>query len=243
MNSPAGLLPRPAGRKNTGQADLREAQVHGGDRDKMQLVVGLGNPGRRYARTRHNVGFRVLEVLRARWQCPKGRKAFGGLVNDVRLARPDLQPRRVMLLEPRTFMNRCGQAVRDLAAFYKFDYENILVVLDDIALPLGRLRSRAGGSAGGHNGLADVLAALGSDEVPRLRIGIGAPPTGMDAADFVLGKLAPDEERILAGPFNLAAQAVEDWIFNGLTYVMSRYNTMPEGLNTESTNESDTKDL
>lgn len=190
-------------------------------------MVGLGNPGRRYARTRHNVGFRVADALAEMWHLSGWRGAFGGHAQDARPTRADVE-RRVVLLKPHTFMNCSGQAVKGLAAFYKSDPSDLLVVLDDIALPLGRLRMRASGSAGGHNGLADVLRHLGTDEVPRLRVGVGAPALETDAADFVLSPFEADESPVVEQAVVQAARAVEDWVFNGAAYVMDRYNRRPD---------------
>jgi len=203
-------------------------------RDLRQLpekfVVGLGNPTRRYAETRHNVGFRVVEALRRRWRLDEGRKVFSGRLYDARLSRPEAPERHVRLLRPHTYMNCSGKAVRELAGFYKVRHENILIVLDDLALTLGYLRVRAAGSAGGHNGLGDVLEALGSEKVPRLRIGIGSPPELMDPRDFVLSPFRPDETEKIEHAIRLAAEAVEDWIFNDLIYVMDKYNRKATGL-------------
>jgi PTH1 family peptidyl-tRNA hydrolase len=127
-----------------------------------------------------------------------------------------------------TYMNCSGQAVQEMAAFYKAELHEILVVLDDMALPVGQLRARAGGSAGGQKGLTDVLAKLGSQQVPRLRIGIGAPPGRMDGADFVLSRFGPAEQEIIDVAIVQAAMAVEDWIFRGLDFVMERYNRKEE---------------
>jgi len=194
----------------------------------VKLVVGLGNPGRQYARTRHNVGFRAVQAVARLWDCPPPRGAFGGQAYDARPRRGQDRPRRVVLLQPHTFMNRSGQAVKGMVSFYKADLDDLLVVLDDIALPLGALRMRAVGSAGGHNGLADVLMHLGSQEVARLRIGVGATPENMDAADFVLGPFGSDETEIIEQAVNRAAQAVEDWVFSGTGYVMDNYNQKAE---------------
>jgi len=193
-----------------------------------KLVVGLGNPGRQYERTRHNVGFRVLHALRGRWRLDEGRKAFHGRLNDTRVGRDGCQT-RVLLLEPHTYMNLSGQSVRDAAAFHRVGPADVLVVLDDLALPLGRLRMRADGSAGGHNGLSDVLAALGTSAVPRLRIGIGAAPAGMDGRDFVLSAFAEDERDAIEQAIETAADAAEDWVFRGTQYVMDRYNRKADG--------------
>jgi PTH1 family peptidyl-tRNA hydrolase len=196
--------------------------------ERRRFVVGLGNPGPKYARTRHNVGFRVLEALRRRWDADPPRKAFGGEVCDARPARPGAGERRVLLLAPHTYMNRSGLAVRDMAEFHKAGLDEILVVLDDMDLPPGRVRARAGGSAGGQKGLADVLARLRSEQVPRLRIGIGRPPPSMDGTDFVLTRFHEEEEEIIEIAIQTAADAVEDWVFCGLTFVMEKYNKRPD---------------
>lgn len=194
--------------------------------DRPKFVVGLGNPGREYARTRHNIGFMVLELLKQRWQTGPARAAFSGQVADAVLTAPgdSTRTQKVTLLAPATYMNRSGKAVRELAAFYKAEPQDILIVLDDFALPLGQLRARADGSAGGHNGLIDILAALGTQQVPRLRIGIGLPPGRMDAADFVLSRFGKDEQETIDCAVQVAADAVEAWLFNGIKYVMDNYN-------------------
>jgi PTH1 family peptidyl-tRNA hydrolase len=186
-----------------------------------KLVVGLGNPGREYLWTRHNVGFRVIETLTRRWDCPRGRRAFHGRLFKAAVGTA-AQP--VLLFQPHTFMNRSGAAVQELKAFYKTDGPDVLVILDDMALPLGQLRLRCGGSAGGHNGLADVLAALGTQDLPRLRIGIDAAPAGMDPADYVLRPFEAGQEKTIEQAIEQAAQAVEDWVLQGSEYAMGKYN-------------------
>ena len=216
--------PRPA-HKETDQV----LGVNTGQTGKTRCVVGLGNPGRRYARTRHNVGFQVVEALAARWKADGPREAFGGSVYDARPAAPrgGREVERIVLLRPLTFMNCSGQAVGKLARYFKVENENILIVLDDIALPPGQLRLRAGGSAGGHKGLADVVAALDGEDVPRLRIGIGEAPAGMDAADHVLGRFEKSREPAIAQAVTLAAQAAEAWVFEDIAAAMSQYNQRP----------------
>ena len=193
------------------------------DSAATRFVVGLGNPGRKYRRTRHNMGYEVVEVLAARWGAGRGRRAFSGRLRE---ARPTIggSERRVAMLQPQTYMNRSGSAVAALMRFYKAHLQDVLVVLDDMALPPGRLRFRAGGSAGGHKGLADVLAALGSHQVPRLRIGIGAAPHGMDGTDYVLTAFTADEQETMDQAVRQAAVAVEDWMTLGITGVMDKYN-------------------
>jgi len=186
---------------------------------QVRLVVGLGNPGPAYRRTRHNVGFMVLTALRERWDFGRGRSKF-----HARLWRGAIGGRATMLLAPQTYMNRSGLAVSEAAAFYKIAADRMLVVMDDMALPLGRLRARARGSAGGHKGLGDVMASLGVQTVPRLRIGIG-PPDGLgEAVDHVLAKFAAGERPVIDQAVRRAADAVEHWASKGITYVMDHYN-------------------
>ena len=193
------------------------------DENRTRFVVGLGNPGRKYERTRHNVGFMVLAALARRWQPLPPRRAFQGELCDARV-----KGQRVMMLAPQTYMNLSGQAVVEMAGFYKALPEEILVVLDDMALPVGRLRARAGGSGGGQKGLGDIINRLGTSEVPRLRIGIGAPPGVMDAADFVLTAFLPEERPLIEIAVEQAADAGEDWVFHGITSVMDKYNRKAE---------------
>jgi PTH1 family peptidyl-tRNA hydrolase len=197
-----------------------------------RFIVGLGNPGRRYVGTRHNAGFRVLDVLRGRWGLGDGQGRFDGLVWDTRLApprridAPAAEPVKVTLLAPMTYMNRSGRAVRQMLDFYKADASDgsVLVVMDDIALPTGRLRLRPGGSAGGQKGLADVLQTCGTSEIHRLRVGIDAPPGRMDAADYVLGKFSDKEEEIIGPAIHQAADIAEDWLFIGIDKLMETCN-------------------
>lgn len=195
--------------------------------DNTKIVVGLGNPGRKYAGTRHNVGFMVAEALVRKWAFGPGKKAFGGVVYDGRVTEAGDETahlQRVMLLEPRTYMNCSGQAVKGIMTYYKVDLRDVLIVLDDLALPPGRIRIRPDGSAGGHKGLADVQNLLGTDKMARLRIGIGSPPEYMDAADFVLRTFEQDEAEIIEKSITLAARAVEEWLFNPLDRVMEEFN-------------------
>ena len=223
---------RPTAPAEPGPADKETDQVLGvnaGQTGKTRCIVGLGNPGRRYAGTRHNVGFQAVEALAARWKADGPREAFGGLVYEARPVAPrgGREVERVVLLKPLTFMNRSGQAVGNLTRYFRVANENILIVLDDMALPLAQLRIRAGGSAGGHKGLADVVAALGGEDVPRLRMGIGEAPAGMDAVDYVLGRFEKSQEPAIAQAVTLAAQAAEAWLFEDMAAVMSKYNQRP----------------
>lgn len=196
--------------------------------DEWKLVAGLGNPGKRYAGTRHNVGFRVAETLRHRWGCGRERRAFDGRLSDARVGAPGGDAAaRVLLLRPMTYMNHSGRSVARAVEYYDVPCRNVLVVLDDLDLPLGRLRLRMRGSSGGHKGLRDILSALSSEDVPRLRIGIGVPPPACDPAEYVLAPFGKSEAKEIGPALQRAADAVEDWIAHGATYVMEQYNRQP----------------
>jgi len=191
-----------------------------------KVIVGLGNPGDEYVGTRHNVGFMVVKALAGRWGADRGRRTFGGRLQDVRLAGDDEEApvRRVMLMRPMTYMNCSGRPVRDLTSFYRVPPEDVLIVLDDLALPTGRLRIRPGGSSGGHKGLADIHSATGTETIARLRIGIGSPPEYMDAADYVLRRFDEDEKETISQAVALAAKAAEEWLSRPLAELMETYN-------------------
>ncbi|MCP4374956.1 MAG: aminoacyl-tRNA hydrolase [bacterium] len=211
----------------------------------VRLVVGLGNPGKRFTRTRHNIGFDVVEAAAKRWTATGPKAAFGGLVFDARPVASDGRTAHVVLLQPHTFMNCSGQAVRDIANFYKAEINDILIVLDDMALPTGKLRVREGGSAGGHNGLNDIIRSMGENSITRLRIGIGAPPEFMDSADYVLQRFDDSELETITSAVERGAQAVEDWVFNGPRHAMDIYNrdigTDSDAPDNQNTNRQDNK--
>ena len=182
----------------------------------MKAIVGLGNPGREYAGTRHNIGFDVVDEVARRWNVQL--KPWKSVANLVVVS-----TRGAVLVEPQTFMNLSGDAVSRLAAFHKLTPEDVLVVVDEVQLPVGRLRARRSGSAGGHNGLKSVIQHLGT-EFPRLRIGIGRGDPKWDLADHVLSRFARDERDTVADAVNRAADAVELFVEDGLEAVMSRFN-------------------
>jgi len=191
----------------------------------MKLVVGLGNPGPEYVGTRHNAGFMVLDrcAERAGVDMRKARTKFNGLCEDTTLAGV-----RCLLIKPMTFMNRSGQSVGDAVHFYKLDpAEDLLVIIDDVALPFGTIRVRASGGAGGHNGLRDIERALGSNQYPRLRIGID-PPGRVPQVDYVLGKFKPEQYDELPHVLNEAANVVEVWLREGTREAMNRFNRKVE---------------
>jgi PTH1 family peptidyl-tRNA hydrolase len=183
-----------------------------------KLVVGLGNPGSKYAGTRHNVGFEVIDRLAAGGSGARFSPKFDGQTAEIEI---DYRP--VLLLKPETFMNLSGRSVRQAVQFYKLDLADVLVVCDDLNLPLGKLRLRPGGSDGGQKGLRDIIAQLGTDQVPRLRIGIGEPGP-MDAIDYVLSRFRPAERPVLDEALITATQAVAVWVTQGLAAAMNRFN-------------------
>ncbi len=185
----------------------------------MKLVVGLGNPGRKYEATRHNIGFAVVAVVGRRWGAGPVRSAFRGETADVQI-----DAERVLLLCPHTYMNRSGQSVLAARDFYKLQNQDLLVVCDDFNLPLGRLRARARGSAGGQRGLEDIIRVLGSEEFCRLRVGIGPPPAGWDPADYVLSRFREEEREEVELAVQRAADAVEVWVTEGIDACMNRFN-------------------
>lgn len=187
----------------------------------MHAIVGLGNPGPEYERTRHNAGFRLADHLAARWQLGRFRRA-----DDAWAADGTWNRHSVRVLKPRTYMNRSGAALAPLRASSGFDpAQHLLVVVDEVALPLGRFRLRGAGSAGGHNGLKSIEGALRRQDYARLRIGVGpVPPDVDDLADFVLGEFSAEEDRVLAELLDPVADAVECWVEDGIERAMNRFN-------------------
>jgi peptidyl-tRNA hydrolase, PTH1 family len=184
----------------------------------MKVVVGLGNPGSRYAGTRHNVGFMVVDRL--------AEGPGGGPFQDrfqAQVAEWRDEPHRVLLIKPQTFMNLSGRSARQVLDFYQVPREDLLVVCDDINLPLGKLRVRRRGSAGGHNGLRDIQNHLGTPEYPRLRIGVGAPPEA-EAVAYVLGRFRPTERDAIDEALARAVEAVVSWVRQGIAVCMNQYN-------------------
>jgi len=197
----------------------------------MKLVVGLGNPGRQYVGTRHNVGFETVDELARRlgWTGSRedfdrlARSNFEGLMMDG-LVGPADRPQKLVLLKPMTYMNNAGRAVQAASAFYQLSPADVLIVLDDMALPAGRIRLRAGGSDGGHNGLRDIERALGTRAYPRLRIGIDAPPSPVPARDYVLARFTPEQRRAVEPAIVRAAAAAQRWIADGIVAAMNEFN-------------------
>lgn len=190
----------------------------------MKLVVGLGNPGERYQHTRHNIGFRVVAALAARLQANVTKSEAKSLTGRATWAGQSL-----LLAMPQTFMNNSGEAVRELVDYYRIALPDLLIVYDDLDLPPGRLRLRAKGSAGGHNGMRSIIHYLGTDCFARLRIGIGAVPANTAGADYVLSRFAPEEAAIMNAACTDAANACLVWIESGvdkgMAYVNARVQT------------------
>ena len=190
-----------------------------GNRDTW-LVVGLGNPGREYERTRHNCGFRALDVLAEQLGCRIDRAKFQGLYGQC-----SYQSQKLILLKPQTYMNLSGRSVHPLSAYFNIPPQRIIVLFDDISLDPGRLRIRANGSAGGHNGIKSIIQELGSQDFPRVKIGVGAKPNPeFDLADWVLSSFSANEEKALAVSFDHAANAVLAIIDEGVPQAANRFN-------------------
>ena len=184
-----------------------------------KLIVGLGNPGTKYKSTRHNVGFEVVAQLARDWQAGSVRNKFKGEVVDVRI-----REQQVCLLCPETFMNRSGSSVKAAVDFYKLHSDQLLIICDDFALDLARLRFRPKGSSGGQKGLSDIIRCVGTDQLSRLRVGIGAPPENWAVADYVLSKFRKDEQDEIELAIHRAAGAAADWISEGTEFCMNKYN-------------------
>jgi PTH1 family peptidyl-tRNA hydrolase len=185
----------------------------------MKLIVGLGNPGKKYEKTRHNVGFETLNLVAQRCADATAKDKFDG-----RIAEATIAGQRSLLLWPHTLMNRSGQSVFGAVDFYQLPAADLLVVCDDFNLPLGTLRFRSQGSAGGQKGLQDIIRRLGTQEFSRLRIGIGPVPNHWDAADFVLSRFAAAERPEIDDAMVRAADGVECWVAEGIAAGMNRFN-------------------
>lgn len=184
------------------------------------MIVGLGNPGSQYEKTRHNVGFRSIELLAGKLRTKIDRLKFKALIRSV-----DYQGQKLLLVEPQTFMNLSGAAVSALASYYKVKPERILVIFDDISLPVGKIRIRKDGSAGGHNGIKSIIQSLGTDQFPRVKVGVGAKPhPDYDLADWVLSKFSALEEKNLAPALENAAEAALVVIEQGTEKAASAFN-------------------
>ena len=186
----------------------------------MYIIAGLGNPGKQYDMTRHNIGFHTIDYMADKLNVKVKKLKFKGLYADAVIG-----GEKAILLKPTTFMNLSGESIREFAAFYKIPVENIIVINDDINLAAGRLRIRAKGSAGGHNGLKSIIYQLNSDNFPRIRVGVDSPlREKMDLADFVLARFGKEEIPVLEESIIRAAKAVEEIISHGTDSAMNKYN-------------------
>lgn len=186
----------------------------------IKIAVGLGNPGARYRGTRHNIGFEVLQELARQQSAPPSTVKFEGELTSCHV-----DGTKLIVIQPQTYMNLSGRCVAAVTQFYKIDVEqDLLVVCDDISLPLGKLRIRAQGSAGGQKGLNNILKVLGTQSIARLRIGVDHPPPCWDAADFVLSRFKRDERESIDSAIQSACHAILDWCKHDLAYCMNQYN-------------------
>ncbi|MDA8235809.1 MAG: aminoacyl-tRNA hydrolase [Clostridia bacterium] len=189
----------------------------------MKLIVGLGNPGSRYEATRHNVGFLVIDRLARELGVTVNKNQNQAMVGQGRFG-----PDKVLLVKPQTYMNKSGEAVGSLAGYYKVEPEDVIVIYDDLDLEPGRLRIRAKGSAGGHNGIKSIISHLGTEEFPRIKVGIGRPVPGMNSADYVLGFINKEDWPVLDQALNSAMDAVKEIIQHGIIQAMNLYNRKNE---------------
>ena len=183
------------------------------------LIVGLGNPGTEYAHTRHNAGFDTLALLEKHYQTTLGRKMLQGILAEI--VRDD---RKIVLCAPQTYMNRSGECVEKLMRWYHCEADHLMVIYDDIDLPPGRVRVRAGGGPGTHNGMRSIVETIGTQDFPRIRVGSGDRPEGWDLADWVLSRFDAETRKEMDAAFQKAAEAAVDWVENGIGHAMQTAN-------------------
>lgn len=185
----------------------------------MYLIAGLGNPTKEYDKTRHNVGFSVIDVLADRYRIDISEKKHKALCG-----RGVIEGQKVLLLKPQTFMNLSGESIRAAADYYKIEPEEMIVIYDDISLDPGQLRIRLKGSAGGHNGIKNIIANLGTQDFPRIKVGVGAKPPRMDLADYVLSRFGSGEQKLMEEAFGEAAEAAVMMMTDGAERAMNHFN-------------------
>lgn len=185
----------------------------------MHIIVGLGNPGDKYAKTRHNVGFNVIDLLAKEYSIDVSKIKHKALIGEGRVG-----TEKIILVKPITYMNLSGESVANICNYYNLDLENLIVIYDDIDLNVGKIRIRKKGSGGTHNGMKSIIKCLGSNEFPRVRIGISKPQKGQDLADFVLSRFSKEDEQHLNESFKNAVEAIDCAIRNNLDLSMNRYN-------------------
>ena len=185
----------------------------------MYLIAGLGNPSKTYEGTRHNVGFSMIDALADAFQIDVTTKKHKAIVG-----RGVIEGMKVILAKPQTYMNLSGESIREIADFYKIDPENMIIIYDDISLGVGRLRIRKKGSAGGHNGIKNIIAHLGTDVFPRIKVGVGEKPQGWDLADYVLSKYSKEEQQALREASDNVIGAVKLMVMDNIDAAMNQYN-------------------
>ncbi len=185
----------------------------------MKIIVGLGNPDKKYNGTRHNIGFDVIDRMSDEFRISMDIKKHKGICGKGVIA-----GEKVVLVKPQTYMNLSGECVREVCDYYKVDVEDVIVIFDDISLDVGKLRIRAKGSAGGHNGIKSIIAHLGSQDFPRIKCGVGDKPKGYDLADYVLGHFSKDELPVIKEGIDRAMKACECMVSEGIDAAMNKYN-------------------
>lgn len=185
----------------------------------MKLIVGLGNPGTKYERTRHNIGFIIIDVLAEKWDIKLNQSKYNGLYGVGTVA-----GEKVVLLKPLTYMNLSGEAIAPLSKFYKLGLEDIAIIYDDLDLPRGKIRLRQKGSAGGHNGMRSAIHHLGGDGFNRIRVGIGRPEGRIPVPDYVLTNFGEQEQEVMADAIGKTVEACEQWLHEPFLKVMNTYN-------------------
>ena len=185
----------------------------------MYVIAGLGNPGREYEGTRHNVGFMTLDALADKYNIDVREKAFKGLIG-----KGVIEGNKVILVKPQTYMNLSGECIRQVMDYYKVDPSEFIVIYDDISLVPGGIRIRKKGSAGGHNGIKNIIAHLGTQEFPRVRIGVGEKPARMDLADYVLGHFTDEDWKTMGERLETAGEIIKSFCLAGIDITMNQYN-------------------
>lgn len=185
----------------------------------MKLIVGLGNPGKQYEKTRHNIGFEVVDALSERLNIPLNQSKFQGVYGVGHF-----QGEKVFLLKPLTYMNLSGESIRPMMDYFQINDDELVVIYDDLDLPVGKIRLRQKGSAGGHNGIKSTIAHLGTQEFNRIRVGIDRPPSGMKVPDYVLGRFSKEEQELMNEVIPKCVAACEAWLSKPFLQIMNEYN-------------------
>lgn len=205
--------------KSRDKHETMQSAIHQERKDPMYLIAGLGNPGTKYENTRHNAGFCTIDALADRYAIDVSEKKHKGLCG-----RGVAEGQKVILLKPLTFMNLSGESLRAAMDYYRLTPEEVLVIYDDVSLDPGQLRIRLKGSAGGHNGIKSIIAHLGTQEFPRIKVGVGARPPRMDLADYVLGHFTKEEQEVMAEAYREAAAAAAMFLTDGPERAMNHFN-------------------